>query len=103
MKTSGTSQEDLMWGDPINLGAEVNTQEEEVHPTISSRGTVFFFSNREDGAGGNDIYCSPFIDGAHQKPRLLGGAVNTEYHEMDPFVAPDESYLIFHSDRCPPE
>jgi hypothetical protein len=29
----------------------------------------------------------------------LGPSVNSEYNEADPFVAPDESYLIFQSKR----
>ncbi|HSG27216.1 MAG TPA: hypothetical protein VLA34_01960, partial [Candidatus Krumholzibacterium sp.] len=40
--------------------------------------------------------------GSGGRPRQVegpGGTVNTEYSEAHPFIAPDESYLIFNSRR----
>lgn len=85
------------WGRPKHLGSKVNGESDEVHPTVSRRGTLYFFLDTEKDAP--DIYCSEFKDGAYASPKKLGASVNTEHADMDPFVAPDESYLIFHSDR----
>ena len=32
-------------------------------------------------------------------PEIVGGEINTPYFENHPFIAPDESYIIFDSDR----
>jgi hypothetical protein len=42
-----------------------------------------------------DIYRTSFDNGRCSKPVKLGGAVNTGNTESTPFIAPDESYLIF--------
>ncbi|MFC1476846.1 TolB family protein [candidate division KSB1 bacterium] len=86
------------WGTPQNPGLPVNTEKEEVHPTVAANGNLYFFCNIDDGSG-NNIYLSRYINGSYAKPEKLGMAINTGHHEMDPFIAPDESYLIFHSER----
>ena len=43
----------------------------------------------------SDIFRSRSIDGKYSHIENLGELINTEYHEWDPFIAPDESYLIF--------
>lgn len=48
--------EDLQrWGDPINLGAQVNTEGDEISPTIYDD-LLIFASNGHVGFGGYDIY-----------------------------------------------
>jgi peptidoglycan-associated lipoprotein len=44
------------WSKPINLGADVNTEFDEVFPFIRPDGILYFSSNRPDGMGGLDIY-----------------------------------------------
>lgn len=87
------------WGSPQHLGPTVNTELDEVHPTIARNGNIYFFGRRDGGFGGADISVTRLVNGEYTPPELLGRAINSEHHEMDPFVAPDESYLIFHSDR----
>lgn len=45
-----------VWGQPINLGDEVNTSEKEGFPYIHETGTLFFSSNGHGGYGGYDMY-----------------------------------------------
>jgi Tol biopolymer transport system component len=85
------------WGEPQNLGPPVNTEENEVHPTVTSDGTIYFFAGYERGMGSADIYRSRLVDGQYTMPENLGAPINTAVAEMDPFVAPDERYLVFHS------
>ena len=70
------------------------------YPTISNNGNIYFFDEREDGIGKGDIYVSEFINGRYQTAKNLGDSVNTENYDVDPFIAPDESYLIFTSHKA---
>ena len=45
------------WSTPVNLGAGVNTTAFDGGPALSFDGTtLYFFSNRSGGSGGNDLY-----------------------------------------------
>jgi WD40-like Beta Propeller Repeat len=83
------------WGEPRNLGAPVNSEESEYFPTLTDNGTIYFGSRRAGGKGGVDLYRSQFMNGKYQEPENLGDAVNTEFDEYEPFIASDESFLIF--------
>ncbi|MEP1033801.1 hypothetical protein [Ekhidna sp.] len=83
------------WGDPKPLGIEVNTPDDgEWFPSIADNGTLYF-------KGGNflegpeNIYYTENKNGAFQKPKLFEASFNSKYSIEDPFVAPDESYVIF--------
>lgn len=78
------------WGEPEILDQAI------VGPcSISSTGDLYFSTLRLGGAGGDDIFVSRFVDGEFAEPEDLGTLVNTSLHEADPFIAPDESYLVF--------
>ena len=83
------------WGEPKNLGAPVNSEESEYFPTVSKNGTLYFGSRRKGGSGGVDLYRSRFVNNKYQEPENLGPAINTSFDEFEPYIAPDESYLIF--------
>ena len=46
-----------------------------------------------------NIYISHFQNGNYQLPQALGPEINSGYGEFCPFIDPDESYLIFGSNR----
>jgi len=83
------------WAEPRKLTSPVNSMDLDTYPSITKDGTLYLFSNRKGGFGGHDIYRSPLINGKHKTIENLGAPINTEYDELDPFIAPDESYLIF--------
>jgi Tol biopolymer transport system component len=62
--------------------------------SVSAKGTLCF------GSAG-DIYCSPFDGREHGSPERLPSTVNTSSREGQPFIAPDERYLIFSSNGYP--
>lgn len=64
--------------------------------TASSKGTYFFDEFKRDFTG--DIRYSRLVDGKHEEPQLLNKKVNAG-KSFHPFIAPDESYLIFDSKR----
>jgi len=81
---------DSGWGEPRNPRPSLTG-----HPTIAETGTLYFSTVYEGGSGGDDIYRSTLVDGEYSEVENLGHSINTEVDEYDPFVAPDESYLIF--------
>jgi Tol biopolymer transport system component len=85
------------WSEPKNIGPPINSEVDEYYVSLTKDGTIYFASNRDGGLGSFDIYRSQFVDGQYAKPKNLGAAVNTKHLEHDPFIAPDESYLLFTS------
>jgi hypothetical protein len=87
------------WGEPAWIGPAITSGVEDYYPTLTRDGTLYFSSNRPGGLGENDVYRSRRVDGTWTAPENLGRPVSSEFREFDPFVAPDESYLIFASTR----
>lgn len=83
------------WGAPIHLDAPVNSPDGEFYPTVSVHGTLYFSSNRPGGKGRGDLYMSRPENGHFAAPTSLGDVVNSTGFDGDPFIAPDESYLVF--------
>lgn len=87
------------WSNPIHLDAPINSTMDEYYPTIADNGTLYFGSAREGGIGSCDIYSSRYIYGKYQEAENLGVAINTSDDEYEPFISPDEKYLIFMATR----
>jgi hypothetical protein len=83
------------WSEPRNLGAPMNSPGNEWFPTATNDGTLYFGSDREGGKGRTDIYRCRLIDGKYSAAENLGENVNSPFGEFEPYIAPDESYLIF--------
>lgn len=87
------------WSSPRLLPFPINTGQHDSYPSVTEDRTLYFFSNRKGGLGKGDIYRSRLINNQYSEIENLDEPINSEYHEVDPFIAPDESYLIFCSDR----
>ena len=87
------------WGEPRNLGRPVNTAGNENHASPASDGSLYFHSGGHPGLGESDIFVAKPSAGGYGDPVNLGPAVNSSSSDFDPFVAPDQSYLIFSSTR----
>lgn len=83
------------WGKPEPMGPEVNSGRFAGYPYLAKSGNLYFFSEREDGMGSDDIYMAEWVDGNYKASINLGASINTDRAEVDPAVAPDESYIIF--------
>jgi hypothetical protein len=66
---------------------------------MTADGSLYLFTGRREGSRLGDIYRSMFIEGEYLEIERLGPPISSEYHEVDPFVAPDGSYLLFGSAR----
>jgi hypothetical protein len=86
-----------VWSAPKNLGAPVNTDKDEYYPSLASDGTLYFSAMKETGKGSFDIYRSRFVDGKYTEPENLGESVNGKMTEVDNYIAPDQSFLVFAS------
>ena len=62
--------------------------------SFTSDGTIYTTDTKSNG---NDIARSRCLGGVYQNYENLGAPINTENLEMYPFVAPDESYLLYTS------
>jgi len=88
------------WTEPCMLGYPVNNSgNHDCCGTLTNDGTLYFFSRREGGLGQSDIYRARLKDEKYMAVENLGKSINSEYSEYDSYIAPDESYLIFSSDR----
>jgi Tol biopolymer transport system component len=83
------------WSKPIRMGSPINSETIEYYPTIADNGTMYFGSRRKGGKGGSDIYVCRMENGKYRTAENLGDSVNTAGNEFEPFIAFDESFLIF--------
>lgn len=63
--------------------------------SASTRGTYVF----DDYKSGDVIRVSTLVNGMREEPTKMGPAVNSGEWTAHPFIAPDESYLIWDSER----
>ncbi len=63
--------------------------------SASAKGTYVF----DDYKSGDLIRISRVVDGKRQEPKPMGPVVNTGKMTAHPFIAPDESYIIWDSER----
>ncbi len=68
-------------------------------PSISNSGTIYFVGFADSVENNMGIYYFKHGDSGHEKPILLPSPINSTYFDWTPFIAEDESYLIFSSNR----
>jgi Tol biopolymer transport system component len=88
------------WSAAVNLGASVNTAENDVDLALSRDGkTIIFPAKRPDSiAGSTDLYVSRFENGAWSEPRNLGPRINTPVTDTCPWLGFDGRTLYVHSE-----
>ncbi|WP_435625793.1 TolB family protein [Flagellimonas sp.] len=85
------------WTKPQPLPEPINSEDfDEYFFSISDKGNVFFSSNRKGGEGSFDIYTAKILgDLTFSTPQNAGRPLSTEKYEFDPYIAPDESFILF--------
>ena len=86
--------------DARRLQGDVNTGHYEADAFVAPDESYLVFSSaRPGGRGRGDLYVSfRRDDGSWGPGTSLGDAINTEGHELCPFVTPDGQYLFFTSE-----
>ena len=95
--TTRATTEDL-WGEPNNLGPTVNSEYEQVYPSLSADGlSLYFASTRAGGAGGYDLWMTTreTTSDAWGEPVNLGPSVNSSAFDMAPSISSDGRVLFF--------
>mgnify|MGYP001825945851 CR=1 FL=1 len=74
--------DDGTYGEPENLGPNVNTKHREQFPFISEYDILYFSSNGHLGFGGLDVFRSIIINNEFSKPVNLGTPVNSSFDDF---------------------
>ena len=84
------------WSGPYNLGAPVNTTGLQCSPSFTADGTLYYLGYAPGHFRNTAVYRSRQVDGVFQAPELLPETINfPNAFKWCPFVAPDESFLLF--------
>jgi Tol biopolymer transport system component len=86
---------DASWSDPVRLPAPVNSAAEDGSPCFTNHSTLYFKSLRSGEIGGSWLYRAPAQGGAYAQIESMGNIMKTTTGESEPYMSPDESYLIF--------
>ncbi len=92
-----TFDDQLNFGEPVNLGSKINTVEDETHP--SRMGTFFYFSSKgHTGLGGMDIFKAEYQNGNISSPENMGLPYNSGRDDFAFYISPKGKRYIS-SDR----
>jgi ankyrin repeat protein len=83
------------WSEPYFVSPEVNALNLHWSISVSDSGTLYFGGTGEGGYGRGDIYYSRLVDGVYTKPENMGPVINSKDLDHCPYIAPDESYILF--------
>jgi len=93
-------KKDSVWSEPINLGAIINTANEESAPFLASDDkTLYFSSNGFSGFGGADVYVSKRLDDTWtnwSEPQNMGPDINSKLDDLF-FNIPSTSDFAYYS------
>ena len=84
------------WGTPQLASPFISALDVYWQMSVAENGNLYFHARPMRGG---DIYVSALVGGTYQEPVALGSTVNSDLGEGSPFIAPDESYIIFDSRR----
>ena len=89
--------ENGVWTNPQPLPEPINSDEfDEYFFSISDKGNAFFSSNRAGGKGSFDIYTTQVLENnKFSEPKNVWRPLSTEKYEFDPYISPDEKFIIF--------
>ena len=92
---------DKGWGEPENMGPNINTMYDEQSPFIHADDSTFYFcSNGWPGLGGKDLFVSRLgKDGKWQKPENLGYTINSGGDENGLTLTATGAYAFFSSNN----
>ncbi|MBL7857529.1 MAG: OmpA family protein [Cyclobacteriaceae bacterium] len=93
--------EDGRWTEPRNLGSKINTQFQEISPSLSSdRKTLYYSSNGKKGSGSFDVFKATRLDDtwmSWSEPENMNQGLNTGGRELFFRPLPELGYAIYTS------
>lgn len=88
------------WGEPINLGAKINTSGDELFPFIHPNGTLYFASNGHPGMGGLDVFKASKSDKGDWVLENMKNPINSSADDFGLIINKDENAGFFSSSRA---
>jgi Tol biopolymer transport system component len=89
-----TPTPDGNWSAPQNL-ADINSDSNEYYVSFANDKDLYFSSSRAGGFGEEDVYVSRWKENRYSTAENIGPGINSARSEYDPFISPDEDFLIF--------
>lgn len=89
------------WGEPVNLGKEINTKGNELFPFADEKGNIYFSSDGRSGLGGLDIFYAQLPADGRQRPvvRNLGEPINSSQDDFGIVTDGNRNAGYFSSNR----
>ena len=87
------------WSKPENLGDKINTAYDDMFPSISQEGDLFFASKGHVGLGGLDIFLCRHSNGNFDEPENLGYPLNTQFDDFGITLNKEGNMAYFTSNR----
>jgi hypothetical protein len=92
---------DMKWGNPKNLGPDINTRFNEDAPHMMPDGERLYFNRGVGRSGPHDVYMAKRLDNTWQRwstPEPVGPPINTPGYEADFLISPDEKWAYWIAD-----
>ena len=86
------------WGEAKPLGAAIQLRHLRQLSFGAADGTDLFLFDAPGGKGSNDLYCARWVNGGTRPPRISRASTRPS-RTTDPYIAPDESYIIISTTR----
>jgi peptidoglycan-associated lipoprotein len=93
------SKRSRSWGDPVNLGTTINTEDDEMFPFIHEDGTLYFSSNGHTGLGGLDIFYTKGEATDWSDPINMKTPINSGADDFSVILEKDKESGYFSSNR----
>jgi hypothetical protein len=91
------AREGESWGEPVQVAVPGDSTTGENHPSLTREGTLYYMANYPN-LGAEGLYKSEFVEGDYQAPEKVNVLTNSpQIVEVEPFISPDESFLLFYS------
>ena len=88
-----------MWSEPYPLDSNINTELFEGCVSVAESGNIYYCSDRYGKDGDWGILVSKLENGEYLNPERLPAPANSDFFEGHPYIAPNESYILFSSNR----
>ncbi len=91
--------ENGVWSKMQNIGAPINTEDDESSPYMPNDTTLYFSSKGHSSIGGYDVFVSHKRNGAWTEPENLNMPINTPFDEINYRISNDRTFAYYSSDR----
>lgn len=85
------------WSEPVQLSLPIESAAGETSPTLTRDGTLYYMADYPT-LGGSGLYRARYASGAFQTPERLDVLSQSDaIVDVEPYIAPDGSFVLFYS------